>query len=85
MHLQGRAALVAVRQSRQGVAGVGRQFYKGGFENKMNKKEASLILSLKYALISVRNSFEEPHLTSATVSERLRRKRSARTIDSLCF
>lgn len=27
---------------------MGKAFYKGGFEPKMNKKEASLILSLKY-------------------------------------
>lgn len=29
---------------------MGKAFYKGGFESKMNKKEASLILSLKYVL-----------------------------------
>lgn len=28
---------------------MGKAFYKGGFEPKMNKKEATLILSLKYA------------------------------------
>lgn len=28
---------------------MGKAFYKGGFEPKMTKKEASLILSLKYA------------------------------------
>jgi DnaJ homolog subfamily C member 19 len=27
---------------------LGKAFYKGGFEPKMNKREASLILSLKY-------------------------------------
>ena len=27
---------------------MGKAFYKGGFEPKMTKKEASLILSLKY-------------------------------------
>lgn len=27
---------------------MGKAFYKGGFEQKMTKKEASLILSLKY-------------------------------------
>jgi hypothetical protein len=30
---------------------MGKAFYKGGFESKMTKKEASLILSLKYALM----------------------------------
>lgn len=29
---------------------MGKAFYKGGFEPKMNKREASLILSLKYDL-----------------------------------
>lgn len=27
---------------------MGKAFYKGGFESKMTKKEATLILSLKY-------------------------------------
>lgn len=31
---------------------MGKAFYKGGFEPKMNKREASLILSLKYDLSS---------------------------------
>ena len=48
---QGRAGLVAFRKYRGGAAGVsalGKAFYKGGFEPKMNQREASLILSLKY-------------------------------------
>ena len=44
---QGRAGLVAFRRSRGGVGAMGKAFYKGGFETKMTKKEASLILSLK--------------------------------------
>jgi DnaJ homolog subfamily C member 19 len=44
---QGRAGLVAWRRSRGGVGAMGKAFYKGGFEPKMTKKEASLILSLK--------------------------------------
>lgn len=46
---QGRAGLVALRRSRGGVGALGNAFYKGGFEPRMTKKEASLILSLKYA------------------------------------
>ncbi|MCJ1307053.1 mitochondrial import inner membrane translocase subunit TIM14 [Agyrium rufum] len=44
----GRAGLVALRRSRgsSGVSALGKAFYKGGFEPKMNKREASLILSL---------------------------------------
>ncbi|KAJ4292326.1 mitochondrial import inner membrane translocase subunit TIM14 [Collariella sp. IMI 366227] len=45
----GRAGLVAWRRSRGGVGALGKAFYKGGFEPRMNKREASLILSLKYA------------------------------------
>ena len=47
---QGRAGLVALRKYRGGAtaAGVlGKAFYKGGFEPKMNRREASLILQLK--------------------------------------
>jgi len=46
---QGRAGLVAWRRSRGGVGALGKAFYKGGFEPRMNKREAALILSLKYA------------------------------------
>ncbi|KAI8634734.1 mitochondrial chaperone [Xylariaceae sp. FL1651] len=42
----GRAGLVAWRRSRGGVGAMGKAFYKGGFEPRMTKKEASLILSL---------------------------------------
>ncbi|KAL5604530.1 hypothetical protein BROUX41_002485 [Berkeleyomyces rouxiae] len=42
----GRAGLVAWRRSRGGVGALGQAFYKGGFEPKMTKREASLILSL---------------------------------------
>jgi len=45
--LQGRAGLVAFRRSRGGVGALGKAFYKGGFEPKMTKREAQLILSLK--------------------------------------
>lgn len=45
---KGRAGLVAFRRSRGGVGSLGKAFYKGGFEGKMTKKEATLILSLKY-------------------------------------
>lgn len=42
----GRAGYVALRRSRGGIGAMGKAFYKGGFESKMNSKEASLILSL---------------------------------------
>ncbi|KAL8331257.1 hypothetical protein RB593_001954 [Gaeumannomyces tritici] len=51
-HLQGRAGLVAFRRSRGGVGALGKAFYKGGFEQKMTKKEASLILSLNEQTIT---------------------------------
>lgn len=46
-YFQGRAATIAWRRSRGGVGAMGQAFYKGGFEPRMNRKEASLILSLK--------------------------------------
>ncbi|KAK7446084.1 mitochondrial chaperone [Colletotrichum acutatum] len=51
--LQGRAGLVAWRRSRGGVGAMGKAFYKGGFEPKMNKKEACLILSLHRKTVSI--------------------------------
>jgi len=44
----GRAGLVAMRKYRNpnGLNALGRPFYKGGFEPRMNKREASLILEL---------------------------------------
>ncbi|KAL1848480.1 mitochondrial import inner membrane translocase subunit TIM14 [Paecilomyces lecythidis] len=42
----GRAGLVAFRRYRGGVNAAGKAFYKGGFEPKMTRREASLILSL---------------------------------------
>lgn len=47
-NFKGRAGLVALRRYRSGATGIGKGFYKGGFEQLMNKREASLILALKY-------------------------------------
>ncbi|CAA9958893.1 hypothetical protein CFE70_002412 [Pyrenophora teres f. teres 0-1] len=41
----GRAALVALRRSGGGAA-LGRGYYKGGFEPKMTRREAALILEM---------------------------------------
>ena len=49
--IQGRAGLVALRKYRgqtTRAGALGRAFYKGGFEPRMNQREASLILQLKY-------------------------------------
>ncbi|KAI1170735.1 mitochondrial chaperone [Nemania sp. FL0916] len=48
----GRAGLVAWRRSRGGVGALGKAFYKGGFDSRMTKKEASLILSLNESSIT---------------------------------
>jgi DnaJ family protein C protein 19 len=45
-HIQGRAALVALRRSGGGGGPLGRSFYKGGFEPKMTRREAALILEM---------------------------------------
>ncbi|KAK6534232.1 mitochondrial import inner membrane translocase subunit TIM14 [Arthrobotrys megalospora] len=44
----GRVGLQALRKYKAipGGAGFGKQFYKGGFDSRMNRREASLILSL---------------------------------------
>ncbi|KAJ5751778.1 mitochondrial import inner membrane translocase subunit TIM14 [Penicillium odoratum] len=42
----GRAGLVAYRRSQGGLNAAGKAFYKGGFEPRMNRREASLILEL---------------------------------------
>lgn len=44
----GRAGLVAFRRWKnpEAVSAIGRAFYKGGFEPKMTRKEAALILEL---------------------------------------
>ncbi|KAI4101163.1 MAG: hypothetical protein L6R37_005085 [Teloschistes peruensis] len=52
----GRAGLVALRKSRGQVGAMGRAFYKGGFEPRMNRKEAALILQLKYYKAAVSKS-----------------------------
>ncbi|KAI0907963.1 mitochondrial chaperone [Ustulina deusta] len=48
----GRAGFVAWRRSRGGVSAMGKTFYKGGFEPRMTKKEASLILCLNEGAIT---------------------------------
>ncbi|KAL1297101.1 hypothetical protein AAFC00_004684 [Neodothiora populina] len=40
----GRAGLVALKRSRGQVGAMGKAFYKGGFEPKMTRREAALIL-----------------------------------------
>jgi len=43
----GRAGLVALRRYRgEAVGALGKAYYKGGFEPKMNRREAALILQL---------------------------------------
>ncbi|OJD23842.1 mitochondrial import inner membrane translocase subunit tim14 [Blastomyces percursus] len=51
----GRAGLVAYRRSRGTVNSMGKAFYKGGFEPRMNRREASLILELSNNRRSERN------------------------------
>ncbi|KAK4202745.1 hypothetical protein QBC40DRAFT_276067 [Triangularia verruculosa] len=58
----GRAGLVAWRRSRGGVGALGKAFYKGGFEPKMNKREASLILSLQESSIT-KDKIRKAHRT----------------------
>ncbi|KAL8936253.1 MAG: hypothetical protein Q9216_005033 [Gyalolechia sp. 2 TL-2023] len=48
----GRASLVAYRKSRGQVGALGRAFYKGGFEPRMNRREAALILQLNERMLT---------------------------------
>ena len=49
--------MVAFRKYRGGVAGaaaLGKAYYKGGFEPKMNRREAALILQLRYRIKAIK-------------------------------
>ncbi|KAI4241376.1 MAG: hypothetical protein L6R40_004552 [Gallowayella cf. fulva] len=48
----GRAGLIYFRQSRGQVGALGRAYYKGGFEPRMNRREASLILQLNERMLT---------------------------------
>ncbi|KAJ6258423.1 hypothetical protein Dda_6463 [Drechslerella dactyloides] len=51
----GRVGLQALRKYKAipgATSGFGKQFYKGGFDSRMNRREASLILSLRRIFIS---------------------------------
>lgn len=39
---------MALRRYRGGTNALGKAFYKGGFESKMNRREAALILETPY-------------------------------------
>ncbi|PHH63600.1 hypothetical protein CDD81_5692 [Ophiocordyceps australis] len=56
----GRAGLVAWRRSRGGAGALGQAFYKGGFESKMTKREATLILALNERTIT-KSSVSKAH------------------------
>ena len=48
---------MALRRSRgEAVGALGKAFYKGGFEPKMNRREAALILQLRHASASLPGS-----------------------------
>ncbi|KAH6624998.1 mitochondrial import inner membrane translocase subunit TIM14 [Chaetomium sp. MPI-SDFR-AT-0129] len=63
----GRAGLVAWRRSRGGVGALGQAFYKGGFEPRMNKREASLILSLRPPIPPIPQGVGESSVTKDKV------------------
>ncbi|KAL8724193.1 MAG: hypothetical protein Q9166_008090 [cf. Caloplaca sp. 2 TL-2023] len=48
----GRAGLVAFRRSRGQVGAFGKAYYKGGFEPRMNRREAALILQLNERMLT---------------------------------
>ena len=74
---------MALRKYRGGATGagaLGKAFYKGGFEPRMNRREAALILQLKYG---TKSTFYESLLTHvSTVTECSRRRRFGNIIDN---
>jgi DnaJ family protein C protein 19 len=64
---QGRAALVALRRSGGGAGALGRGYYKGGFEPKMTRREAALILEMPCVY---HRPFPLPSIQLTTPSER---------------
>lgn len=87
---QGRAALVALRRSGGGAGPLGRSFYKGGFEPKMTRREAALILEMPYvarapSLSSVTCHARTRQLTDLSAANEASRKNSyARSTDHSC-
>ena len=73
---QGRAGLVAFRKSRGQVGALGKAFYKGGFESRMNRREAALILQLKSDCPSA--CLPARHFTDNNRSERMLTKEKIR-------
>lgn len=53
----GRAGLVAFRRWKnpESISAIGKAFYKGGFEQKMTRKEAALILELNERTLGSRD------------------------------
>jgi hypothetical protein len=51
--IAGRVGLQAFKRYKAGGAAgaIGKSFYKGGFENRMNRREAALVLQLRYDLL----------------------------------
>lgn len=52
--IAGRVGLNAFKRYKAGAGGgaigaLGKQFYKGGFESRMNRREAALILQMRYS------------------------------------
>ena len=74
---QGRAGLVALRKYRGGagaIGALGKIYYKGGFEPRMNQREAALILQLKYVI----STLYEGYADMSSSSERMLTKEKIR-------
>jgi hypothetical protein len=74
----------------RGTAGaLGKAFYKGGFEPRMNKREAALILQLRYGVVEdgfapLSILFIDRFANAAIASEISPKIISGRITDSLC-
>jgi hypothetical protein len=52
---------VAFKRYRGGTSAVGKAFYKGGFEQKMTRKEAALILETTFVPIPISGCLWQAH------------------------
>ncbi|RKF75379.1 Mitochondrial import inner membrane translocase subunit tim14 [Golovinomyces cichoracearum] len=69
----GRAGLLALRRSRGSgdlIGNLGKAYYKGGFEPKMNRREAALILQLSFLLNTLNNDIRKANILVYSNSER---------------
>ena len=82
----GRAGYVALRKSRGAITqagALGKAFYKGGFEPKMNRREASLILEIKYVYRSPESQVDKANSVQREDVDQGQDTEEASTVDAI--